>query len=245
MKDLGIRVKSDLFSMIALKKDFQKLISYFGVVKKNVPQGVGWKSLLCLYKSKILPIITFGSMCWFLSRVDCPLVESFQEPTTKWIFNYGNTDYVTMLKVANLVPVPMFLQLLELLRRGNEAYNCHYSAFLDFCDFGNQHKKWELFVLRSPKFQQSRASFFFRTQRIMNNSSKNINFLDRSGLKKKPLNLMFQKIREEYREEDLCLLKFAAIVRTAVPSADIIEKGKTSPTTSATTTTKTTTTVET
>ena len=71
------------------------------------------------------------------------------------------------LKVANLLPVRMFLQLLDLLHLSkicNEAWECDYCAFLEFCDLEQQRNKSELSALRPPKYQKSRASFFFRTQ---------------------------------------------------------------------------------
>ena len=90
-----------------------------------------------------------------------------------------------MLKVAILLPVPLFLQilnLLHLLKIFTEAHDFDYSALLEFL-FGEQRNRSELFVLWPPQYQESRASFLFRTQRIVNKLPKDIDFLDQPGLR--------------------------------------------------------------
>ena len=58
--------------------------------------------------------------------------------------------------------------ILHLSKICNKAYDCDYSAFIEFCDLEKQRNKLELFVLRPPRYQKSRTSFFFR-KRIVNN----------------------------------------------------------------------------
>ena len=137
VKDLGILIRSKLSVHDHLNKKLSKANSVFWTVRRNIPINSDWKSRLCLYKSLILRIVTFGCMCWVLSRSDCRLVEGFRKRVIKWIFNYGAVDYFTRLSTANLLPVPMFLQLLDLLHLSSicsGAYDCDYTPFINYRD---------------------------------------------------------------------------------------------------------------
>ena len=209
VKDLGLLIRSNL-SFHDLNKKLSKANSVFWMVRRNVPNNLDWKSRLCLYKSLILPIATFGNMCWVLSRSECRLVEGFQKRVTKWIFNYGATDYFTRLSTANLLPVPMFLQLLDLLHLSSicsGAYDCDYTPFINYRDTEKQRCHSDLFLLKSPNYCKSRDSFFFRTQRVVNNLPSDINFGNPVGLKNRLLSLMHQKLREKFNEDNICTWK--------------------------------------
>ena len=67
-RDLGILIRSYLSFHDNLNKKLSKANSVFWMVRRNIPNNLDWKSRSCLYKSLILPIATFGSMCWVLSK---------------------------------------------------------------------------------------------------------------------------------------------------------------------------------
>ena len=165
VKDLGILISSNLSLHDPLNKKLSKTNSVFWMVRRNILNNLDWKSRLCLYKSLILPIVTYGNMCWVLSRSECRLVEGFQKRVTKWIFNYEDADYFTRLSTANLLPVPMFLQLLDLLHLSSicsGAYDCDYTPFINYRDTEKQRCHSDLFLLKSLNYCKSRDSFFFR-----------------------------------------------------------------------------------
>ena len=155
----------------------------------------------------ILTIITFGSMWWVLSRIDCRLIEAFQKRVTKWIFSYGVADYFTRISATNLLPVPMFLQLLDLLHLSSictGTYDYDYTSFINYCDIGKQRCHSDLFILKSLNYVKSRDSFFFRTQRVANNLPIDVNFTNPVGLKNRLLSLMHQKLKEKFDENNVC-----------------------------------------
>ena len=207
VRDLGIWITNNLSFHDHLTIKLKKANSVFWMIRRNIPNNLDWKSRLCLYKSMILPIITFGSMCWVLSRSDCRLIEAFQKRVTKWIFSYGVADYFTRMSAANLLPVPMFLQLLDLLHLSSicsGAYDYDYTSFINYCDIGKQRCHSDLFILKSLNYVKSRDSFFFRTQRVANNLPIDVNFTNPVGLKNRLLSLMHQKLKEKFDENNVC-----------------------------------------
>ena len=63
VRDLGIHIRSEL-SGHHIQIRLNKLNSAFWMFRRSLPERVHWHAKLCLYKSAILPIITFGSMCF-------------------------------------------------------------------------------------------------------------------------------------------------------------------------------------
>ena len=68
-----------------IETKIKKAMSVLWMVKRNVSPKTSMKTKLCLYKSLILPIITFGSTCWWASMKNSRLLENFQRQVTKWI----------------------------------------------------------------------------------------------------------------------------------------------------------------
>ena len=70
---------------------------------------------ICAYKSLILPLIIFASSTWHPSRGSMRLMECFQRRSLKWITGYWNASYFENMVSLRLFPLPMFLQLNDLL----------------------------------------------------------------------------------------------------------------------------------
>ena len=64
VRDLGIHIRSDLSFGHHIQIRLNKANSACWMFRRSLPERVHWHAKLCLYKSAILPIITFGSMCF-------------------------------------------------------------------------------------------------------------------------------------------------------------------------------------
>ena len=70
VRDLQIHIRSDLSFGHHIQIRLNKEHSAFWMFRRSLLERVHWHAILCLYKSAILPIITFGSMCFSVSRCD-------------------------------------------------------------------------------------------------------------------------------------------------------------------------------
>ena len=78
---------------------------------------------ICAYKSLILPLITFASSTWHPSRGSMRLMECFQKRALKWITGYRNASSFENMVPLRLHPLPMFLQLNDLLLLFSKLYH--------------------------------------------------------------------------------------------------------------------------
>ena len=78
VKDLGIRIQSDLTWKIHLEERMKKSNRVFYSLRRNVAFKVSMRIKLGLYKSIILPVLIYGSSCCNLNRGDMRNLERFQ-----------------------------------------------------------------------------------------------------------------------------------------------------------------------
>ena len=69
---------------------------------------------LGLYKSLLLPVLTYGLIISNISRNDLGRLERFQKKVLKWITG-NDSDYTEQLRLLNILPLGLFLQLNDLL----------------------------------------------------------------------------------------------------------------------------------
>ena len=96
-------------------------------------------------------------------------------------------------------------------------YDCDYTPFINYRDTEKQRCHSDLFLLKSPNYCKSRDSFFFRTQRVVNNLPIDINFGNPVGLKNRLLSLMHQKLREKFNEDNICTWKICCDCTNCLP----------------------------
>ena len=206
VRDLGIHIRSDLSFGQHFQIRLNKANSAFSMFRRSLPERVHWHAKLCLYKSAILPIITFGSVCFSISRCDMRIFEDFQERVTKWILNYKVPSYIHRMKILKVLPVSMILQFLDILHLAQicqNANNVDYSEFISI----NNNKNWVLldfFDLPRVHLQRSRAGFFFRSQRLINNLPHYFNLKETNNLKRRLLEIMHTKFETNYDENNPC-----------------------------------------
>ena len=113
--DLGVQLTGTLKAAKHLESRLAKANQTFGFLKRNLSKNMETRVKICAYKSVILPLITFASSTWHPSRGSMRLMECFQKSALKWITGYRNASFFENMVSLRLLPLPMFLQLNDLL----------------------------------------------------------------------------------------------------------------------------------
>ena len=150
---------------------------------------MGWKSQFCFDKSLILPLITFRSFFGFYPASISVLWRLFK--------NVLRNGYLT---TQLLITLPGWKSLKYYLCPRFSSSSCIC------CNYKNL--QWVL------RLWLQCVSLYFRTQKYLNNSPKDIDFLDWTGLKNWLLNLIYQKLRRSAAGS--ARAKSALIVQTTV-----------------------------
>ena len=88
--------------------------SVFFFIKRNT-SATQIRVILNLYKSMLLPILSFACCSFSLFRISLKSLESFQKRVLKWVCRDYHLSHKELLLNCNLLPVPMFFQLKNLL----------------------------------------------------------------------------------------------------------------------------------
>ena len=113
--DLGVQLTGILKAAKHLESRLEKVNRNFGFLTRNLSKNMETRVKICNYKSLILPLITFASSSWHSSRGSIRLMECFQKRALKWITGYRNASYFGNMVSLRLHPLPMILQLNDLL----------------------------------------------------------------------------------------------------------------------------------
>ena len=158
MKDLGVFKCPDLtwnkHSDELLKKAVQTL--YF--VKRNFSFQTNSLAKLCLYKSMILPIITYASRCLHLSKQSQAKIEVFQKRVLKWVLADYKSPYRALLENSELLPLSLFLQILDLLHLSKLCQNDRQTPKLFEKTFNPRSLTFK-FELPKVRTEKARTSF--------------------------------------------------------------------------------------
>ena len=114
-KDLGLTKSTDLKWNEHIVHKVSKANKVFCMIKRNVSAQLSTHKRLCLYKSTILPIISYASPCFYINNSQIRKIESLQNRVVKWILFYANISYTESLIKLNLLPLNVYLQLNDLL----------------------------------------------------------------------------------------------------------------------------------
>ena len=151
-KDLGIIVKSDLGWTSHIKLRRGKALSTLCMLKRN-PLPLNTKTKLNLFKSMVIPVLLYGSACYQLNVEEMKLLEGVQRNACKWIATDPN--YKTSLQRLGILPLPMYIQLNNLLLL-SKILNNHY----DFNFSDRFPPKNDLANTRSRLFECTRPAKF-------------------------------------------------------------------------------------
>ena len=127
VKDLGIHIKDDVSWNKHIEERLRKSNKVLYLPRRNVTVQVKPLIKLGLYKSLILPVLLDGFTCKNPSRSELQNFERFQKKTVKWITGNNGVNYISKLRLLNLLPSPMFLQVNDLLLLAKVMHeNSHY-----------------------------------------------------------------------------------------------------------------------
>ena len=115
IKDLGIHMLGNLIWSTHLTERLKKANKLLYSLRQNGAYKVNTFVKLGLYKSILLPILTYGSHCAKFLGKDLEKLELFQKKVVKWICGKHCQKYTDQLRMLNILPLPMFLQTKDLL----------------------------------------------------------------------------------------------------------------------------------
>ena len=127
-----------------------------------------------------------------------------QKKAVKWIMGNKQTCYANSLRLLNILPLPMFVQMNDLLlfsslTRGNLA------------NILNLHTKMTCsarrpmnYQMKIPRTERSRSEFFFRNCQIVNKVNNCFDIGNGMGLKDRLLCDMWRHYNNQFDEDNSC-----------------------------------------
>ena len=108
IKDLGIHVSKHLTWTTHIDSRISKANKTFHCIRRNLEFKVKMPIKLGLYKSLILPVLTYGLIICNISRNDLGRLERFQKKVLKWITG-NDSVYTEQLRLLNILLLALFL----------------------------------------------------------------------------------------------------------------------------------------
>ena len=187
-----------------LKERMKKANRVFYSLRRNVAFKVNMRIKLGLYKSMILSVLSYRSSCCNLNRGDMRNLERFQRKVVSWITNSKTLSYIEQLRLSNLLPLPMYYQLIDLLLLSSPQQIQPKNTKQPVLPGNRSMRRDDYFDITKKRLKKSRGEFFFRTQRIANRLHHSIDFGNQHGLKHRILKQMWNDIMMRYKPENVC-----------------------------------------
>ena len=166
-KDLGVFICPELTWNKHFDEKLKKAVQTLYFVKRNTSFQIKSQAKLCLFKSMILPIFTYASPCLHLSKQSQAKIEVFEKRVLKWVLADYKSPYRVLLEKSELLPLFLFLQILDLLHLSKLCENDRQILKLFEKTFNPRSLT---FKLELPKVRtgKARTEFRFRTCRVAN-----------------------------------------------------------------------------
>ena len=174
-----------------LKKAYNVLFS----LRRNIAYNVKPNTKLSLYKSLVLPIVTYGLVCAKQSKATMNALERLQKKAVKWIMGNKQTCYANSLRLLNILPLLLFFSL----TRGNLAniLNLHTNVTCSA-------RRPMNYQMKIPRTERSRSEFFFRNCQIVNKVNNCFDIGNGSGLKDRLLCDMWRHFNNQFDGDNSC-----------------------------------------
>ena len=174
VKDLGIFVSGDLSWKVHIETRLKKANQVLYLLRRNLSAKLNTFVKLGLYKSLILPVLLYGLSCTHISRGDQLQLERFQKKVIRWITGNKTGVYINELRLLNILPLPMFIQLNNILLLASLDSNERNEIVLNRRT--TRARNTEIFEMRKVRTEKARNEFVFRTSRIVNRLEPYIHF---------------------------------------------------------------------
>ena len=115
MKDLGVYIADTLNWSTHIEHRTEKANKVFYCLRRNVAFNVKFSVKLGLYKSVMLPVLLYGMNGAYQFRTDQRKFENLQRRVLKWVCGAHRGNYKAQLRLLNVLPLPLFIQLNDLL----------------------------------------------------------------------------------------------------------------------------------
>ena len=204
--DLGVMMDWKLNWTPHVKRTAHKAMTAFHLIRRNSP-SLPVFAKLNLYKSMILPILTYSSVAIDYNVGCMRIVEGIQRKVCRWIL--GDCDYKDALKKLNILPIPYYLQLNDLLTLSKILSNVYDVSFENNYAYRVPHVTTRastevLFIETRPRLRIAEQSFWFRTLRLANRLPPTVDVHNLPGLKNRLLRLFWAHFDDRYSESNSC-----------------------------------------
>ena len=188
IEDLGIHVSKHLTWTTHIDSRISKANKTFYCIRRNLEFNVKLRIKLGLYKSFILPVLPYGLIIRNISRSDLLRLERFQKKVLKWITG-NDFNYTEQLRLLNILPLALFLQLIELLMMAKFMHeeNDHIKAKIE-----HPGRTKEYFNLNKTRTENAGGEYTFRTCRLIDRLNQKIEFREMRGLKRGLIEMMWK-----------------------------------------------------
>ena len=112
-------------------------------------------------------------------------------------------NYISQLPLLNILPLPMFLQVNDLLLLAKVLLESSHCIELPDLTSANGRTK-EVYRLQKTRMEKARSKFIFRNCRIANQLEKYVEFSRLYGLKKRMINLMWEFVNKRFCDKKVC-----------------------------------------
>ena len=188
-RDLGIHVSDNLTWKMHVEERLRKANKVPYLLRRKVAVKVQTLVTLGLYKSFILPVLLYGFACVFASRADLHLLENFQKKVVRWITGNETRSCRSQLKILNILPLPMYLQLNDMLLL-SKIPNEEMGSSIRLPVRPEMRGRSEIFKLWKTRTEKGRSEFVFRNCRLVHPLDDYIDFMKPQGLKNRLLKFL-------------------------------------------------------
>ena len=133
----------------------------------------------------------YGFACVFASREDLHLLKNFQRKVVRWITVNKTKSYRSQLKILNILPLPLFLQLNGMLLF-SKITSEEMGTSISLTERPKiRGRRSEIFKLWKTRTEIGRSEFVFRNCRLVSRLDDYIDFMNPQGLKNRLPKLMW------------------------------------------------------
>ena len=143
----------------------------FFTIKRNIANGTPWTTRKNLYRSYIVPILSYGAVLWKPSKIDLKSIESIQMKASKWILGISPLEYKERLRRINLLPLALYHEmhvLLLFIQIVLNTYDLEWQKFVQLEEGRTRMKEIGVFKTRKNFKQKQASDFWMRVAYLAN-----------------------------------------------------------------------------
>ena len=126
----------------------EKTIKAIFTIKRNIADGTPWTTRNNLYRSYIVPIVSYGAVLWKPSKTDLKSNEWIQMKASKRILGTGQLEYKERLRRINLLPLALYYKmhvLLLFIQSVLNTYDLEWRKFVQLEEGSNKNERDQSF----------------------------------------------------------------------------------------------------